>query len=279
VTRQRRIVDPGIGSGRFLVAAGRAFPHAELIGVDIDPVATIIARGHLAGAGLSDRSRVTLADFRALKLPPSEGKTFYIGNPPYVRHHLLGVEWKEWLTERAKRLGHAASQLAGLHVHLFLATALQATAGDFGCFITAAEWLDVNYGSLVRDLFLRDIGGQSLTVIEPTAQPFPDAAATAVISTFHIGANPRAIRVKRVADIHALNPLGSGRLLHRGRLESQARWSHLTRRGPRDIPSGYIELGEICRVHRGQVTGANRVWIAGEHGKGLPKVSLVSRDH
>lgn len=75
--------------------------------------------------------------------------------------------------------------------------------------------------------------------------------------------------MKRVADMHALEPLSGGRLLHRGRLETQTRWSHLTRR-TRPAPSGYVELGELCRVHRGQVTGANRVWIAGKHSHGLP---------
>jgi hypothetical protein len=29
-------------------------------------------------------------------------------------------------------------------------------------------------------------------------------------------------------------------------------------------------LGELCRVHRGQVTGANEVWIAGKHSEDLP---------
>ena len=31
-----------------------------------------------------------------------------------------------------------------------------------------------------------------------------------------------------------------------------------------------MELGELCRVHRGQVTGANQIWIAGDHSRGLP---------
>ena len=34
-----RIVDPGVGSARFLIAAGRRFPRAELIGVDVGPLA------------------------------------------------------------------------------------------------------------------------------------------------------------------------------------------------------------------------------------------------
>ncbi|MGH9723311.1 MAG: Eco57I restriction-modification methylase domain-containing protein, partial [Bryobacteraceae bacterium] len=265
----KRIVDPGVGSARFLLAAGRKFPQAELIGVDVDPVATLIARGNLAAAGYESRSRIIVGDYRDLKLPALEGRTLYLGNPPYVRHHLLSAKWKQWLSAEARRLGYDASQLSGLHVHFFLATVLQAKEGDFGSFITAAEWLDVNYGRLVRDLFLNELGGQSLMVVEPTARPFSDAATTAVISTFEIRSRPKSIRVRQVGNTGEIEPLQSGRLLHRGRLESQTRWSHLTRR-TQAVPRGFVELGELCRVHRGQVTGANRVWIVGKHSHGLP---------
>ena len=53
-----------------------------------------------------------------------------------------------------------------------------------------------------------------------------------------------------------------------------SRWSRLTRRPPK-ARAGYVELGQFCRVHRGQVTGANRVWIAGPHAQGLPHAVLV----
>ncbi|MGD0361084.1 MAG: N-6 DNA methylase [Bryobacteraceae bacterium] len=264
-----RIVDPGVGSGRFLLAAGHRFPKAELIGIDVDPVATLIARGNLAAAGFAPRSRILLADYREVKLPPAAGSTLYVGNPPYVRHHIVPAKWKQWLTTEARGLGYDASQLAGLHVHFFLATVLQAKAGDFGAFITAAEWLDVNYGRLMRAMFLNELGGQGLTVVEPTARPFADAAATAVISTFQIGSKPKSIHIRRVDDAGQIAPLAGGLWLPRDRLENQARWSHLTRR-TKAAPSGFVELGELCRVHRGQVTGANRVWIAGQHSLGLP---------
>src|ERR1019366_1275737 len=84
-----RIVDPGVGSGRFLLAAGRKFPHAELIGLDVDPLAALMARANLAAAGFGQRARILVNDFRDLVLPPADGRTLYIGNPPYVRHHLL----------------------------------------------------------------------------------------------------------------------------------------------------------------------------------------------
>lgn len=268
-----RIVDPGAGSARFLLAAAKKFPRAELIGIELDPVAAMIARGNLAAAGLADRAEIIVGDYRKTSLPACDGKTLFIGNPPYVRHHELGAAAKEWLTCEAKELGFSASQLAGLHVHFFLATVLKAQKDDFGIFITSAEWLDVNYGRLVRELFLNDLGGQGITIIEPTSSTFSDAATTAAITQFIIGSKPEKIRVRRVTTTHQKNALTGGQLLHRGRLETENRWSHLTRKS-RDIPQGYVELGELCRVHRGQVTGANRIWIAGPHSLDLPESVL-----
>jgi adenine-specific DNA-methyltransferase len=264
-----RIVEPGTGSGRFLMSAACRFASAELVGVEVDPLPAMIARANLAACGFARRSQILLRDYRSTVLPPVAGPTLYLGNPPYVRHHQIDSASKQWLTRTAALMGHDASQLSGLHVYFFVATALRAGSGDFGVFITSAEWLDVNYGRLVRQLFLNQLGGESLTVIEPTARPFEDAATTGAISTFVVGSRPSSIRVARVADSKALGDLTSGQQLHRGRLESESRWSHLMRK-QRSIPEGHVELGELCRVHRGQVTGANHVWIAGPHSQELP---------
>lgn len=268
-----RIVEPGAGSGRFLLAAGRQFKKAELVGIEIDPLPAMIARANLCASSLATRSTVLVFNYRSIVLPEVAGATLYIGNPPYVRHHRLDSTAKRWLTASAKLLGYESSQLAGLHVYFFLATALKAKSGDLGAFITAAEWLDVNYGRLVRELFLDQLGGESLTIIEPTAQPFEDADTTAAISTFVIGSHSPTIKVARVADPENLGDLSVGKNLHRGRLETESRWSHLMRK-PRVVPDDHVELGEICRVHRGQATGANHVWIAGPHSEDLPREVL-----
>jgi adenine-specific DNA-methyltransferase len=268
-----RIVDPGAGSGRFLLRSTRFVRRAQLVGVEIDPVAAILARGNLAAAGLAERSEVILADYRSLVLPRIQGATLYIGNPPYVRHHLVAPRWKKWLTREAERLGHRASQLAGLHTYFLLATASGAVRGDFGSFITSAEWLDVNYGRLIRELLLNRLGGRSIVLIEPTATPFPDAATTAAIVSFEIESSPARIRFRRVKTIAELASKTRGRTVRREQLTTEHRWSRLSRPA-RSLPSGYVELGELFRVHRGQVTGANRIWIAGEHSRCLPSSVL-----
>lgn len=267
--RPARIVDPGAGSGRFLVAAGRAFPDAHLVASELDPAAAILARGHLAAAGLAPRAEVVVGDYRELHLPRIAGRTLFIGNPPYVRHHLLEPRWKAWLVAAAREYGLAASQLAGLHVYFFLATARHARPGDLGAFITAAEWLDVNYGQLVRDLLLGPLGGKTIHVIEPAAKPFPDAATTAVITGFEVGARPPTIGLRRVASLNDLDSLNAGEQVDRERFETSARWTLLTRT-PTEKREGFVELGELCRVHRGQATGANSIWIRNRQSVKLP---------
>ena len=275
-----RVVDPGAGSGRFIVNAGRRFPHAQLVAIELDPLAALLTRAHLASSALQGRAQVLVADYRSVILCPFSGRSLFIGNPPYVRHHLLGQNWKGWLTRTAARHILPVSQLAGLHVHFFLATVEHSHPGDFGAFVTASEWLDVNYGSLVRKLFTGPLGGSALHIVEPTAAPFPDATTTAAITCFRIGEHPDPVRVRRVASLGELGALDGGRNVSRERLDAAGRWTPLTRNA-RKVPEGYVELGELCRVRRGQVTGDNDFWIADEETDLPPAVlyATVTRAH
>lgn len=268
-----RVVDPGVGSGRYLLAAGRRFPRAELVGSEIDPLTALLARANLAAAGLGHRARVVVGDFRALALPPVAGPTLYLGNPPYVRHHDIPARWKRWLAETARARNLTASGLAGLHAHFFLAVADQGRPGDLGAFITSAEWLDVNYGSLIRDLLLGDLGGTSLHILAPASAPFADATTTGAIACFRLGERPAAIAVRRVASVGDLGRLPGGHRIARQRLAGTSRWSVLTRPTPR-LPAGHVELGELFRVHRGAVTGANGVWVTHPDQTALPPAVL-----
>ncbi|MFQ5783490.1 MAG: Eco57I restriction-modification methylase domain-containing protein [Alphaproteobacteria bacterium] len=268
-----RVVDPGAGSGRFLVSAGRKFPAAALVGVEVDPVASILLRANLAATGLAARSTVLVDDYRNVSLPKIPGRSLFTGNPPYVRHHLIEKKWKNWLAETAKARNLRASQLAGLHVHFILKTVEEASVGDYGSFITSAEWLDVNYGSLVRELVLEGLGGQAVHLIEPKLAPFPDAATTGAITCFEVGKRPAAVSFSVARKIGDLKDLRGGQPISRDLLLTERRWTVFTRKR-QPLPEGCVELGEFCRVHRGQVTGGNRIWIAGPHATGLPRRAL-----
>jgi hypothetical protein len=269
ITPPARIVDPGAGSGRFLIAAAKTFPKAKLIAVEVDPLASLMMRANAAVLGFSDRLTVELIDYRALTLPAIDGPTLFIGNPPYVRHHDIGPAWKAWFGETASEFGFVASGLAGLHIHFFVKTSQLARAGDFGAFITAAEWLDVNYGFVLRRMLADGLGGAALHVIDPKALPFSGTFTTGAITCFCVGRRPHQLTVRTVDSLDKLAPLSAGRGVDWSAIESEPRWSVLMRPAA-PVRAGEIELGDLFRVHRGQVTGCNAVWIAGEHAAELP---------
>lgn len=269
-----RIVDPGTGSARFLLAAGRSCPRASLVGVEIDPLAALVARANLTAVGFDTRSQVVVGDYRTAVFDDCDGTTAFLGNPPYVRHHQIEPAGKRWMADSAARLGLHANGLAGLHAHFLVATALHARSGDIGSFVTSAEWLDVNYGRLLRELVATRLGGLSVHLIDPAAVPFSDAATTAAVTCFEVGTTSKVIRMKRVPDTNALGALDDGRRLDRKRLLEAPRWTPLLNRTPKP-PAGYVELGELCRVHRGAVTGANKTWITDASDCTLPSSVLI----
>jgi hypothetical protein len=271
----QRIVDPGSGSGRFLSAAAEVFPKADLIAVEIDPLATLMTRANAAVLGYAQRLTVQLVDYRDLTLPAINGSTLFIGNPPYVRHHDIKAEWKIWFGKTARSFGFTASGLAGLHVHFFLKTRQLARPGDFGAFITAAEWLDVNYGSVLRRMLADGLGGSALHVINPAALPFAGTFTTGAITCFCVGHRPDQLTVRTVDSLDQLAPLSQGSTVEWSAVEAAPRWSALFRQSQAPHYGG-IELGELFRVHRGQVTGCNAAWIEGANTPPLPARYLFS---
>jgi len=261
-----RVVDAGCGSGRFAAAVARRRPGMTIIAVDLDPVATLLTRANLSVIGARDAC-VIQGDYTAVTLEPISGRTAFIGNPPYVRHHELSSAMKAWAADAGKRLGHPVSSLAGLHTYFFLATALLARPGDVGTFITSSEWLDVGYGSAIRQLLLDGLGGTSLMAFDPRSSAFTDVMTTAVIVSFEAGAHPDRMRLGKVRSAEELSDPGLGHEVGRDVLAAATRWSALlnpqTAGGePLAVPNDVaVQLRHIARVHRGQVTGANRFFV------------------
>ena len=279
VKRQRkviaRLVDPGAGSGRYTLAGLRAFPEAEAVAVEMDPVLALILRANLAAADLAERVSVVVGDFRSLQLARISDVTLFVGNPPYVRHHHIAGEWKSWYSRTLKSFGHEGSQLAGLHLHFFLKTLELASEGDLGCYVTAAEWLDVKYGQALRQLLTNGLGGNDVFVVDPTVQVFGDALVSAAITCFSPGSKDTKLHFAEVATETDLRKLASGAAVEMAAAKAEPKWSFLLKGGRAERPAGFMELGEIFRISRGQVTGLNRVWIESAETPVLPARFLM----
>ena len=243
------IVDCGCGSGRFAVKCALANRTANIIAIDESPVACSLARANAALLGISDRIQVIHQSFLSYSPPQDRGRTLWIGNPPYVRHHDIPSDLKDWLKTSAKRFGFNASALSGLHIYFLAKIAELWQADDAGVLITSAEWLDANYGLYAKQL-LKQLGLKQLIQFDKHRRVFPDVETTAVISAFHGKCD---FVTMSFSD-------GTERTVQAEELYQMDKWSCLSRNA-RQCLDNLVPLGSYARVHRGIATGNNKFWV------------------
>lgn len=270
-----RIVDPGAGTGRYVLHGLRQNSRAFGVAAETDPLVALLLRANATALGVADRLEIHIGDYRTLQLEPVEGRTLFIGNPPYVRHHDISPAWKDWYSTGLKNLGYASSKLAGLHLHFFLKTLALSRPGDLGCFITAAEWLDVNYGQSLRDMMTNGLGGRAVFVVSPEVPVFGDAMVSACITCFEPGSADTDIEFKNIDRVEQLLELQGGHRANKITAKAERKWSVLVRNQEIVRNDAFIDLGELFKVSRGQVTGKNSVWVAKDNRFGLPEEFLV----
>lgn len=156
-----------------------------------------------------------------------------------------------------------------------------ARPGDHLCFVTSAEWLDNGYGSAWRRLLGHEGGGSAglmlrgLWVADPQTAVFPDALVSAVVVEAACAAKADDVQ------LGVLEPgaLRSMRALPFAALAQAARWTGLCQPALR-LPMAGVELGELFRITRGQVTGLNGAWVLPLDSDALPAsltVPVVTR--
>jgi hypothetical protein len=89
------VLEPTVGRGAFLLAAGAAFPGAQLRGFDINPEYVQSAAATLEAAGVAPRATVVCQDFFSCdweeELARVPGKLLLLGNPPWVTNSGVGA--------------------------------------------------------------------------------------------------------------------------------------------------------------------------------------------
>jgi adenine-specific DNA-methyltransferase len=269
----KRIVDCGAGSGRFSLALVRAFPDAEIIAVERDRLASLILGANVAATELEGRITLVSGDFRDIDLPVIDGRTLFVGNPPYVRHHDIEAVHKEWLVNASASLGFEANRLSGLHIHFFVKIAQLAACGDAGLLITSSEWLDSTHGKGLRGMLSGPLGCTHIFAVDPRTQLFDDANVSSVVTEFEVGTSAADIMISVIPDIAGLSK-PDGLLIDRTVLAGRRSWSNPSDDGA--LADGMVRLGSYFSVHRGQVTGGNDTWIAGSDTPALPNHCLTA---
>jgi SAM-dependent methyltransferase len=179
------ILDPACGDGRLLGEAGRRkkllsanrrLP-CDLFGFDRSAKAVRSAK--IAGA------RVECKDFFDIEPVDFVPAAFdaVIGNPPYIRHEVMGREDKRRIEKRMEA-GRAHSPeifwprwsgRSDIYVFFFAHAARFLKPGGRLVFLTAASWLDSGYGARLREFLLKNF--RVVAVIESGVESFFDDAS------------------------------------------------------------------------------------------------------
>ena len=202
-----KVLDPGCGSGGFLVKAYHKLRdlkkkenpfrtdedlHQEIpeqiYGIDINPFPAQLSSINLAVRNLKVRSRhinLLQSDFFKVKhsqAPLPEKFDVVVTNPPYTRQ--IEMEYKDKIREKALMYSDGTniniSAQAGIYIYFFTHSAkFLKDAGKMG-YITSNTWLDVKYGEGLKRFFLDHF--KINTIIEFDKRVFERASVNTCIA-------------------------------------------------------------------------------------------------
>jgi adenine-specific DNA-methyltransferase len=286
-SKANRVLDPGSGPGQLLAAAharlrelGRAHPEAQLVGVELSPLAKTFAALALA-PGTNSAPVVELADFLTEFVARAKSFDAVIANPPYSRHQSLAATYKEEIGALADGItGARVYRSAGIYVHFLLRSLDLLKGGGRLAFLTPREFFDARYGGPIKAHLLARARLRALVVFDPAATAaFEGVLTTSAITLLERGTPDRA--AVRVVHVHSIP--SAAQLIaalepnaHRGErpwgwienvayedVAAASRWSSLLpgRRPVRKDGEGLVRLRDLVSVKRGIATGANRFFV------------------
>ncbi|MFZ1888280.1 MAG: class I SAM-dependent methyltransferase [Candidatus Binataceae bacterium] len=268
-----RFMDPAIGTGSFYTALLRHFPSARIkaaAGIEIDPHYGNPARELWRGRAL----KIELGDFTAMK-PPTPPKLFnlIVCNPPYVRHHHMGVEEKGRLQEAtAAACGVRMAGLAGLYCHfLGLAHPWMADEG-IAAWLIPSEFMDVNYGGPVKRYLLSQVQLLRIHRFDPNDLQFGDALVSSTVVCFR-KRRPNADHQVELSYGGKLSMPTHTRFVPATTLQNMRKWTGLAANGVQQPKDG-LRLADFFLIKRGLATGENSFFILSRveiEERGLPR--------
>lgn len=247
-------VDVGAGVGVFTAGALGAWPSAQVLPVDVNPV-TLGLVGLLTSRQDVSRLQPVLDDFGRWSLrgfSALPGRRLLLGNPPYTRLQLIPHEQRDTLREAAGGLCGARSSLSAL----ILGAALTALAeGDGVCFLLPAQWLESDYAQGIRQwLWSRQSRRVELHLFE--SRLFMDAQVDAValiVGREEESEQPLILGMARSAD----GEVTSGTRTVQRAARAPANWRKLLHAEVDGPAVCGRRLSEYATIRRGVATGAN----------------------
>lgn len=261
------LFDPAVGAGAFFraaktVAKERGVPIA-LAGMDID--STVLQQAMEHGLTREDLAGVKIGDF--VFHPPHKKLSSIVANPPYIRHHRLSTETKEFLRRLSlQTVGKILDGRAGLHVYFLIRALTLLEENGRLAFIMPADTCE---GKFAHDLWRwisSNYALDAVVVFSPEASPFPNIDTNPLIFFIRNATPQQSFLWARCdkAQTEALKmwvrsgfeSLPENGLIVMQRDLSEGLSTGLSRPPATGNTSGYI-LGDFVQIVRGVATGAN----------------------
>lgn len=270
---QLSFLDPAFGTGAFYSALLSALEFEKRTlcaasGFEIDPhygePAKLLWQDDLLD--------LSIADFTLQSLPLDDRRfSFLVCNPPYVRHHHLSLDQKKRLKERTRKIsGRQISGLAGLYCHFLLQCHSWMAPKGVACWLIPSEFMDVNYGSVIKDYLLEQVTLLRIHRFDPNDVQFSDALVSSAI--LYLRNEPPDNMLEQSVEFSLggslLEPLHT-KQVSVSELRKARKWSGFPLRSEKSRPTlehsrHVAKIGDLFTIRRGVATGANDFFILDE---------------
>lgn len=248
------VFDPGVGKGAFYTALKKIAPKKKFFGTDIDP--EIIAEARQEGIFGNDAD-LEIRDF--ILNPPKKLFKAIVANPPYMRHHRLSPELKNYLrTMSFLNLGDTLDGRAGLHIYFLIQALSLLDKGGRLAFIMPADTCEGVFSKKLWDWISRRFCIDGVVTFEHKATPFPGIDTNPVI--FLIKNEKPKKKIKWAKCLTTKNEELLGFLKNDLDDKNEALSVGLSR-VPRIDHDFEFTLNDFARVVRGIATGANEFFF------------------
>ena len=262
------IFDPAVGAGAFFRAAKRFARRRgtplRLLGTELDPGQ--VAKGQELGLEAADYDGVVVTDF--MTYLPNRAFRSIVANPPYVRHHRFGADYKADLRSYGLRVtGQELDGRAGLHVFFLIKALTLLEPGGRLAFIVPADTCEGRFAPVLWAWIERRFRIEGAVTFAPSASPFPGVDTNPIVLLIQNAPPAETMwwaHVKKpdTAELAAwctagLGPWSSDDLEALGRKTAEAVSTGLTRRPRSAAQEGDVVFGDFFKVVRGIATGDN----------------------
>jgi adenine-specific DNA methylase len=288
----KRILEPSYGEGVFLREAeakllekGVRDPGRRLYGVELDAGAALHLRE--SGLRLPDK-HLRKADLLSLT-PRDLGGHFdaIVGNPPYIRHHLLSPDLAARGREGAARLGIKLNGRSDAWAYFCAHLVGFLAEGGRLALLLPGSALQADYAKPLLEAFAREDGEVQLVALGERV--FPGVQEQTVLLLLDRSRRSgKPLVQRRIATVKGLGAAlerqprarrqnhGVGGFSWRLSAKEEALWERIC------ATEGVSRLGELAKIRIGVVTGANSFFVrtpagTAKLGKRVGSVPIVSR--